>query len=250
MESRLLQRALFGARPDMSTERKQLLIVGGINDYPDDLDQFDEVWCINNSFKRFKLERVNRVFFFDNHALIDPDFVHNVNFLDNARVITRWPDPEIPNSEAYPLDEIIAKYGVAYFPCSFAYCLAMAAFEGWQSVTLAGCYHVEDSFEYFLHKPAVEFWIGLLMGSGADVTIHGHSMLLSPHSWESEIYGWETNRYRRLPIDTFAGAFTACQIYPLQVEKAVPPEGIERPRYVSRWDKLRDALPILDEVLT
>lgn len=232
------------------TPKRSLLLVGGIQDYPTDLSQFTELWCINNSFMRFDRSRVDRVFYFDNHSLIGPDYVENANALDHARVITRWPDPAIRNSEAYPLDEVIAKYGMAYFPCSFAYCLAMALYEGWDSVTVAGCYHVEDSFEYYLHKPAVEFWLGTLIGRGVNVTIHGHSMLLQPHSWESEIYGWETNRYRRLPIDTFAGAYVACQMYPLQVEVATPPEGHEHPRYVSRWSKLRDSLPVLDEVLT
>ena len=229
---------------------RKLLIVGGINDYPPDLDQFDEVWAINNAFKRFDPSRVNRVFYFDNASLIDPEFIDNINALPNARIITRWPEAKVPSSEAYPLDAIVRRFNFAYFTCSFAFCLAMACYEEWKDVTLAGCYHVEDSFEYMGHKPCVEHWLGRLMGMGGNVHIHGHAMLLRPHTWESEIYGYETNEFRRLFSDTLAGAYTACSIYPIQIHRAVPPDEIFRPKYVSNFEKLRAELPTVDEVLT
>lgn len=234
----------------MSRNRRSLLIVGGINDYPTDLTVFEELWCINNSFKRFDSKRVDRVFYFDNHSLIDPDFVKNVNALDHARVITRWPDAELPRSESYPVDDVIRHFGQAYFTCSFAYCLALALYEGFTDVTLAGCYHVEDSFEYMQHKPCVEFWLGRMLGSGVNVNIHGHSMLLKPHTWESEVYGFETNEFRRLFIETMAGAYAACSIYPMQIRFAKPPHPEFEMSYKSLRRREMETLPVLDEVLT
>lgn len=227
----------------------KLLIAANIPDYPDDVEQFDQVWCVNTAFMRFKPERVNRVFYFDSHKLIAHDFVERVNALPNAEIVTKWPDPEIPNSVAYPLDDLIAFFGLAYWSCSVSYMIALAIYEGWDDITLAGMYHVEDSWEYAHHKPCVEFWVGQALGRGINVTIHGETMLVKPHTWDSEIYGYEVNDLRRLTIDTLAAGYTACSMYPLKILRAKgPPEYM--PKYISIREREDAQLPILEETPT
>lgn len=224
----------------------KLLIAANIPDYPDDLDQFAEIWGINTSYGRFPDRRVHRLYYFDNHTLIDPDFVEKVNARPDMRVITKWPDPLIPTSESFPLDDMIRVFGYAYWTCSVAYTIAHALYDGWKHITLAGMYHVEDSWEYAHHKPCVEHWIGRALGMGVSVEIHGQSMLLKPHGWESEVYGYEVNDFRRLFIDTIAGAFTGCNMYPLKFLRAKAPHPEFQPEYLSHAQRQEASLPVME----
>lgn len=203
---------------------KKLLIAAMIDEYPP-LAEFDEVWGINAVYarKHFAKRKLDRLYYFDDHKLIDKNFVRRVN-KHGCRVITRWHETELPKSEPYPLHDVVAALGgVEYFTCSVAYCIAHAIYEGWTDITLAGMYHPHDSQEYMHHKDCIHYWLGIAIGMGINLSIHGETMLLKPHLWESKLYGYETNDMRWLPIHTLAGAYKACVDYPVKMVKAKRP---------------------------
>lgn len=210
---------------------KKLVICGMIPDYPD-LSKFDAVWGINSIYTR--IPKLDRIYFFDNKDLIDPKFTEKVNEM-GCEVVTRWPDKDIPKSVQYPLDEIVGHFGLCNFTCSVAYAIAHAIYEGWKDITLAGMYHLDDSYEYFHAKPCVDFWCGMALGRGVSIRIHGASFLLKPYQWESPVYGYETNETRWLHIHTLAGAFKACSEYPLLPVVATPPMSYTLPNAVDGW---------------
>lgn len=210
---------------------KKLIICGMIPDYPD-LAKFDQVWGINSIYDRIKT-RIDRIYYFDNHELIAENFAEKVNEL-GCEVVTRWPDKDIPKSVAYPLDDIVAHFGLCNFTCSVAYAIAQAVYEGYRDITLAGMYHVDDSYEYMHAKPCVDMWCGIAVGRGVALRIHGKSFILRAYRWESPVYGYETNETRWLHIHTMAGAFKACTEYPLLPVLAAPPDGVELPEAVNR----------------
>lgn len=209
---------------------KKLIICGMIPDYPD-LTKFDAVWGINSIYTRIK--KLDRIYFFDNKDLIDPKFSECVNEM-GCEVVTRWPDKDIPKSVQYPLDDIVAHFGICNFTCSVAYAIAHAIYEGYRDITLAGMYHLDDSYEYFQAKPCVDMWCGIAIGRGVSLRIWGNSFLLKPYRWESPVYGWETNETRWLHVHTLAGAFKACGEYPLLPVVVKPPLGYNLPESVTR----------------
>lgn len=214
----------------MSNASKKLIICGMIKDYPD-LSKYDEVWGINSIYQR--IEKIDRILFFDDHKLIADDFAEKVNAI-GCDVVTRWHVPEIPKSRAYPLDEIVAHFGICNFTCSVAYAIAMAVYEGYRDITLAGMYHIDDSYEYMHAKPCVDMWCGIAVGSGVALRIHGSSFIMRAYRWESPVYGYETNETRWLHIHTMAGAFKACSEYPLLPVLAKAPDGVVLPEAVDR----------------
>lgn len=214
----------------MDNKSKKLIICGMIKDYPD-LTKYDQVWGINSIYTR--IPKVDRIYFFDDHKLIDDKFVETVNEL-GCEVVSRWHDPEIPKSVAYPLDDVVAHFGLCNFTCSVAYAIAHAIYEGYRDITLAGMYHEDDSYEYMHAKPCVDMWCGIAVGRGVALRIHGKSFILRPYRWESPVYGYETNETRWLHIHTMAGAFKACSEYPLLPVLAVPPSMVELPEAIDR----------------
>jgi hypothetical protein len=212
----------------MDNANKTLAICGMIPDYPD-FAQYDVTWGINGVYSR--VNKLDRLYYFDDRKLIADDFVEKVNAC-GCEVVTKWPDPEIPKSVQYPLDEIVEHFGFCNFTCSVAYAIAHALFEGYRKITLCGMYHLDDSYEYFQAKPCVDMWCGIAIWRGASLKIWGNSFLLKPYRWESPVYGWETNETRWLHVHTLAGAFKACGEYPLLPVVSKPPIGYNLPNAV------------------
>jgi hypothetical protein len=97
--------------------------------------------------------------------------------------------PEIPQSEAYPLAEMICRFG-HYFTCSQAYALAYAIHKGYSSIALYGCDFTEDYLGY--HPPAwsqranMEYLLGYARGMGIEIELPLGSNLLR----QSDLYGY------------------------------------------------------------
>ena len=78
-----------------------------------------------------------------------------------------WKD--LKNQIIYPLEEIIEKFGIEYFTCSQAYILALALYEGYEKIHLAGWdNHVSNTLDIEWNNIGWDeiicqnFWLGLL----------------------------------------------------------------------------------------
>lgn len=97
------------------------------------------------------------------------------------------PAEDVPNGLAYPLDAIEAHWG-SYFTCTFAYQMALAAHEQFETVGLFGvelAYGTarERSFEW----ACVSFWMGALRGMGINIMLPPGTLLgRHPHRYGIE----------------------------------------------------------------
>ena len=112
----------------------------------------------------------------------------------DMRFITLEHWSEIPSSEAYPLDEIIEKFGVCYFTSTIDYMIAYALNEGAKEINLYGI-NMSVKSEYAYEKPGAEFWIGMAMGMGVKVNLQTeHTSLMK--SRDGLLYGYLTPQFK------------------------------------------------------
>lgn len=83
-----------------------------------------------------------------------------------------------PYALAYPIEEMVAKFGHDYFCSSFAYMLVLAATEGFQEIRLDGV-NLSYGRERLVERGNLEFWIGLLRGMDYNIFIPDSSVLLT-----------------------------------------------------------------------
>jgi hypothetical protein len=103
-------------------------------------------------------------------------------------VITLEQIPEIPTSVAYPLDEVMERFGTKYFTSTVAYQLAWAAIRDYDEVHIYGVNFIgREEYEY--QRACTEYWIGLLRGMGIKVHVPETSCLLQ----SGFLYGYETH---------------------------------------------------------
>ena len=79
---------------------------------------------------------------------------------------------EIPLSEAFPLRKYVEKFGIPYFSNTISYMIAYALLEGAEEIEIFGV-NQRSSSEYFYEKAGVEYTLGLAVGAGVKVTVHG-----------------------------------------------------------------------------
>lgn len=91
----------------------------------------------------------------------------------------------IPNSVAYPLEEITKKFG-RYFTNSVSYMIALAILQGYKEI---GCWGVDmaTGSEYGPQRPSCEFFLGIAAGLGIKITIPDTADLLKTKF----LYGFE-----------------------------------------------------------
>ena len=92
------------------------------------------------------------------------------------------PDKRIPNSVAYPIDEIKAHFGLEYFTSSMAYMLALALYdhdvrEKVDEIKVFGV-NLTTSAEYFEQKACLEYWLGVAKGKGIKTSLPPTTALL------------------------------------------------------------------------
>lgn len=116
------------------------------------------------------------------------------------------PGEDVPNGLAYPLAAIGADWP-AYFTCTFAYQMALALHEDFDTVGLFGvelAYGTtrERSFEW----ACVSFWLGLLIGRGVSIVLPPGSLLgRHPHLYGMEYdaeKNWVAEFLRRVAMAT------------------------------------------------
>jgi len=88
----------------------------------------------------------------------------------------------------YPLKKMIRFFKTDYFSNTVGYMIALALYEGYEKIDLYGINHARGR-EYIREKCGVDFWCGVAMGRGVEVTVHGkRSKLLKTHN--NRIYGY------------------------------------------------------------
>jgi hypothetical protein len=83
----------------------------------------------------------------------------------------------IPTSEAYPVEEICNHFGIDYFTGGIDYMVAYAIWKGVAKIDIYGVHTTKDD-EYEYQKPSLEFWIGVAIGRGIKIKVHGPTTLL------------------------------------------------------------------------
>lgn len=97
--------------------------------------------------------------------------------------------------ENYPLETIVKHFNTDYFVNSIAYMIAYALWDGATRIDLYGV-HMSNVTEYDRQKPCVEFWIGVAIGLGVAVNIHGpHFLLKCPRG---KMYGYDKKQNEKL----------------------------------------------------
>jgi len=111
----------------------------------------------------------------------DYQYLRHIDRVNEMEVpyITLKHYPEIPLSEAYPIEEIVKEFNVDYFTGGIDYMLAYAIWKKVKKIDIYGVHTVYDD-EYAYQKCSLEFWIGVAIGRGIKITVHdSHSLLKS-----------------------------------------------------------------------
>lgn len=166
-----------------------------------------ETWSLNMSIVR--LSRIDKLFMTDpierRSAVRDGfytlktdqgwekvpctvDTVKDAIRASGCEFISSFAYPDIPLYKPYPIREIVHTFGTDYFVNTICYMIAYAIHSGVTSIDFYGVNQATGS-EYMYHKPCVEFWIGLALGQGVGITIHGDQSELL-RNYKGLMYGY------------------------------------------------------------
>lgn len=141
-----------------------------------------EIWGLNHANRlRFMLDSEQRLRadrWFDLHEA-HAQSEHDMMWIDKCPVPIYLPSlfTENPMALRYPIEDVEAEFGESYWCSSFAYMLALAAFEGIRDIHLCGV-DLDVGRERVVERANLEYWIGLLRGKGYRITLDADSMLL------------------------------------------------------------------------
>ncbi len=165
------------------TRRTKVAIVGFASHWVKTpfADSDFEIWCLNEFYdvaaEQLKQPLADqRVRWFEIHQRLEAyegnPFVHSRNGPNHAERLAglncpvymgqHWDD--IPQSIAYPREEITARYG-RYFTNSISWMIALALDMGFQEIHVYGVDMAQDG-EYHHQRPSCEYFVGLARGMG------------------------------------------------------------------------------------
>ena len=99
---------------------------------------------------------------------------------------------DIPTSIPYPYKEITDFFGTDYFNDSCCYMVALAIYHGFTTISLYGFEYAWGN-NYDKEKPAVSFWLGVAVGLGRQVKVHGQYSELMKTS-DNKVYSYLTDQ--------------------------------------------------------
>ena len=141
-----------------------------------------DIWCLNDLFT--SIPRFDRVYQIHSRQSIDTHTTRGeketyIKLLRELNVPVYMVEayPDIPNSVAFPLEEIKAHFGYSYFTNSVAYMIAHAIYEGYKEIHIYGV-DMAVQGEYFHQRPSCEFWLGIAVGRGIKLYLPNESDLL------------------------------------------------------------------------
>lgn len=161
-------------------------------------DESWHIWGLSRSYNHlprfnawFELHRLDEIAkTWDGHEDMTAER-HRQVYLDWLRqasekipVFMQKPTPEVPNAQAYPLDEILKLFPRQYFTNSISYMLAMAislkpkAIGVWGVDMALNPVGGEMNGEYRAQRPSCEYFLGIAEGAGIEVSIPHESDLL------------------------------------------------------------------------
>lgn len=79
--------------------------------------------------------------------------------------------PEVPRAVRFPLEEIVAHFGVRFFSSSPEYAIALAVYQGYRRIEIYGI-EMETNTEYAYQRVGMAYWIGMARGRGVEVAAH------------------------------------------------------------------------------
>ena len=106
------------------------------------------------------------------------DVIAKINSM-RVPLIAPFQYEEIPLSMPFPLEKCAKEFGMGamYFSNTIAYMIAFALLNGAKDIALYGV-NQAGAHEYAEERGAVEFWIGIAVGRGVNVTINGKNSQL------------------------------------------------------------------------
>lgn len=114
-------------------------------------------------------------FWMDRHLMKDSQMDELVTASVNATgtpmySVKTWDD--IPTSVEYPREEIFKTFGTDFFADSLCYMVALAIYQGFDTLSLYG-FNYSHGSNYVTEKPAIHYWLGVAIGRGLTVSVHG-----------------------------------------------------------------------------
>jgi hypothetical protein len=73
--------------------------------------------------------------------------------------------------EIYPLEEVIAEFGTDFIGCTMDACIALAIYQGYESIHIYGGGQHRDS-EYDYQIDSLNFWLGVCTGRKIEFYLH------------------------------------------------------------------------------
>ena len=123
-----------------------------------------------------------------------PDMIRRLNAL-RVPFLAPFKYEEIPSSIAFPLEAVVKKFGLPYFTNTICYMIAYALLQGAKEIETYGV-NQAGSHEYSEEKGGVEYWLGVAIGMGVKVTVHGNQSQLMKYKGRygnSMLYGYLQN---------------------------------------------------------
>lgn len=152
-----------------------------------------EIWCVNHAFRH--QSNLDRLYFLDPLEYMEglPTMEHyteRVAAID-VPVFCQTQTREIPQSQRYPLEDVIENAGYDVFACSISYMIAHAIHEGVDKIIMHGIMCNSSAHDYWDQKPNIDTWLGIAIGRGIKVERSGGSTVMLPFPWQVKQYGYQ-----------------------------------------------------------
>lgn len=155
-------------------------------------DRTWEIWACQTAITYPACKRADAIFeLHDDSYWSDPAIIERINAWGGPVWMQRQV-PQIPKSQALPLDEMIASFGDAvgarYYTSTIALMLAFALYRGeYDEIALWGV-HMETAEEWGKQRSAMEYWVGVANGRGVKVHVPRESSLCR----SATVYGYDS----------------------------------------------------------
>jgi hypothetical protein len=152
---------------------------------------WDQVWAINAMGGAIVCDRVIHM---DPLSLMEGDArwdrLYALWKKHGTPVYTSYPHPDMPNSVAYPIREVVADLKFPYFNNTVAYAVALAIYEKFDTIGLFGCdFTYADRHAAESGRACVEYWLARAKMSGINVMLADRTSIFD-HAAGRPLYGY------------------------------------------------------------